>query len=47
MGQEINSCSVLVTKTKGKRMFERSKDRRKDNNKFNSMEMMWEGVDWI
>jgi len=40
MGEEINSCSLSVTKTKGKRTLERSKDRREDNNKINSMEMM-------
>jgi hypothetical protein len=40
MGEEINSCSVLVTKTKGKRTLERSMDRQEDNNKINSMEIM-------
>jgi hypothetical protein len=40
VGEEINACSVLVTKTKGKRTLERSNDRRDDNNKTNSVEMM-------
>jgi len=40
MLEEINSCSVLDTTTKGKRTLERSKDRQEDNNDINSMEMV-------
>jgi hypothetical protein len=40
MGEEIKTCSILVTKTKGERTLERSKDKWEDNNNINSTETM-------